>query len=250
MKTFHLIFSIFSYLLVRFFFLMLSATPTTPTFPPGTMEFELTAEFIRKSFDHSQESRSPPLSRPGSWCSDAPPSINIMSTLEDSVETSRQVSICSVSTNASEVRLPLPLPAVLKRQRIRNMARERTVPQLASMREDSPLLLVPRPGWQPTQHYTRSHDVDSDVYHHVFEQGHYTVEHVEESVPLGALLFVCGFIVWPCWWVGAFTLTNSAVGKRWRMVNRWMSSISIVLLLGAVGILVWWMRGTYRSFTQ
>ncbi|KAI9506463.1 hypothetical protein BX070DRAFT_217921 [Coemansia spiralis] len=55
---------------------------------------------------------------------------------------------------------------------------------------------------------------------------------INRSVPAGAVLFVCGFILLPLWWIGAvFPRTrDSDVVRTWRKYNMLMTLLSLPLL--------------------
>ncbi|RKP14798.1 hypothetical protein BJ684DRAFT_14899 [Piptocephalis cylindrospora] len=84
----------------------------------------------------------------------------------------------------------------------------------------------------------------------------------------GALLFLTGFILFPLWWVGALlpirpvTSTSPSeksrirqryggeaaarrVARRWRTYNRYMSVFSLLLVIGAVALIIWWLKGDF-----
>ncbi|KAJ1732114.1 hypothetical protein LPJ61_002205 [Coemansia biformis] len=52
------------------------------------------------------------------------------------------------------------------------------------------------------------------------------------SLPLGAVLFACGFILLPLWWVGVIfpRKSDSEVARTWRKYNALMSLLSLPLL--------------------
>ncbi|KAJ1565477.1 hypothetical protein HK096_002564, partial [Nowakowskiella sp. JEL0078] len=53
----------------------------------------------------------------------------------------------------------------------------------------------------------------------------------EKSFPLGLVLFIAGFILFPIWWFGAVRPDET----RWQFWNRLMTLLSVVLLGLAVG---------------
>ncbi|KAJ1801620.1 hypothetical protein LPJ59_000109 [Coemansia sp. RSA 2399] len=59
----------------------------------------------------------------------------------------------------------------------------------------------------------------------------YSVQ-TDASIPAGAVLFACGFILLPLWWIGAvFPRTgNSDVALTWRKYNALMTLLSLPLL--------------------
>ncbi|KAJ2559756.1 hypothetical protein EV175_000188 [Coemansia sp. RSA 1933] len=52
------------------------------------------------------------------------------------------------------------------------------------------------------------------------------------SIPAGAIMFACGFILLPLWWIGAVfpRADNSDVARTWRKYNALMTLLSLPLL--------------------
>ncbi|KAI9225848.1 MAG: hypothetical protein DHS80DRAFT_25781 [Piptocephalis tieghemiana] len=84
----------------------------------------------------------------------------------------------------------------------------------------------------------------------------------------GAWLFLLGFLIFPMWWIGALLPIRSSasmtpsekarmrrryggeaaarrVARRWRTYNRYMSVFSLLLVIGAVALIIWWLKGEF-----
>ncbi|KAJ2839498.1 hypothetical protein J3B01_000638 [Coemansia erecta] len=84
----------------------------------------------------------------------------------------------------------------------------------------------------------RDEEVEDDAYeanHFVSTRKQYPPPtysvHADGSIPAGAILFVCGFLVLPLWWIGAvFPRTAHNDVRTWRNYNALMSLLSLPLL--------------------
>ncbi|KAK9712931.1 hypothetical protein K7432_006821 [Basidiobolus ranarum] len=63
-------------------------------------------------------------------------------------------------------------------------------------------------------------------------------------IPFGALLFLFGFLLMPCWWIGAILPRGprTKVQQRWCSYNRLMSIFSVIVLIIGVGTLIWYFK--------
>jgi len=61
-------------------------------------------------------------------------------------------------------------------------------------------------------------------------------------IPVGSVLFLFGFIFPPLWWIGSFfpRPSKSKLDYRWIKINRYVSVVSVLLVLGIVGVVVWY----------
>ncbi|KAJ2661189.1 hypothetical protein IW148_003456 [Coemansia sp. RSA 1199] len=84
----------------------------------------------------------------------------------------------------------------------------------------------------------RDEEVEDDAYeanHFVSTRKQYPPPkysiHADASIPVGAILFVCGFLVLPLWWIGAvFPRSAHDDVRTWRKYNALMSLLSLPLL--------------------
>ncbi|KAJ2500021.1 hypothetical protein GGH96_003059 [Coemansia sp. RSA 1972] len=84
----------------------------------------------------------------------------------------------------------------------------------------------------------RDEEVEDDAYeanHFVSTRKQYPPPkysvHADASIPVGAILFVCGFLILPLWWIGAVLPRTAHDDVRtWRKYNALMSLLSLPLL--------------------
>ncbi|KAK9767117.1 hypothetical protein K7432_003342 [Basidiobolus ranarum] len=62
-------------------------------------------------------------------------------------------------------------------------------------------------------------------------------------IPRGSLFFLFGFLFIPIWWYGAIfpRQPNHKVDLRWRSYNRMMSVVSIIIIAVGLGMLIWFL---------
>ncbi|ORX91643.1 hypothetical protein K493DRAFT_303907 [Basidiobolus meristosporus CBS 931.73] len=77
------------------------------------------------------------------------------------------------------------------------------------------------------------------------DESRYPSDYLEKTeVPAGALLFLFGFLIMPCWWVGAIypREPRNKLQQKWRFYNKLMSVVSGIILISGVGILIWYLK--------
>ncbi|ORX90995.1 hypothetical protein K493DRAFT_304418 [Basidiobolus meristosporus CBS 931.73] len=63
------------------------------------------------------------------------------------------------------------------------------------------------------------------------------------KIPLGGVLFLLGFLFFPCWWLGSIypKRPQSKLETRWRLYNRMISVISLLILGFTLGVISWYL---------
>ncbi|KAK9764144.1 hypothetical protein K7432_008606 [Basidiobolus ranarum] len=63
-------------------------------------------------------------------------------------------------------------------------------------------------------------------------------------IPTGSILFLMGFLVFPCWWVGAIYPydPSNRLEMKWRLYNRMISIISLFILGFSLGAISWYVK--------
>ncbi|ORY00622.1 hypothetical protein K493DRAFT_391289 [Basidiobolus meristosporus CBS 931.73] len=74
--------------------------------------------------------------------------------------------------------------------------------------------------------------------------GQIDIESQQPIIPAGSLLFLFGFIFMPLWWLGSYYPNPSSleIHLQWRCYNRMMSVVSIFLCCFVIAMLVWWLN--------
>ncbi|CAH1757724.1 20816_t:CDS:2 [Entrophospora sp. SA101] len=79
-------------------------------------------------------------------------------------------------------------------------------------------------------------------------------KHQEESpiCPYGSILFLLGFLFPPLWWLGSIYPRRPFTSSdfKWKYYNKLMSAFSSILIVGIIGILVWYLRFYDESSTD
>lgn len=213
---------------------------TSQPYCPGTLEYDLTAEFIRKTTTTSN------VITPGLF---QPP-------CEEPVEVDSPV-----------VRnVPLPAPAVLRRQSLYNLARQKAQNSFSGkgiLPQDQPKKV----NADKDYHYHRPHigpeSPDPRAFLAVFDDEACPAHEKQDpeleqrrlnrqlrTIPPGSVLFLLGFLFMPFWWMGAFSQRNgNRIDLLWRTVNRWMSAVSLVALVALWAIFIAIQKSSHSIFS-